>query len=235
MFRLRRRLGVTVVALVCAFTVLPATTASADEIGTVSATTAANKLRLGMTSTMTPNAARTALGGLTVKAAGTMTGYSRDLFPHWRDASSYGWPTEPNNACNARNAALYRDGANVQMSSTCTSLTGTWVDPYSAKKFDEASDIDIDHMVPLANAWRSGAASWTTDKRTKFANDPLVLVSVLDSLNQSKGDKGPEAWKPPLAQSHCLYAVRWTFVKKAYAMSVTSAEKSALTSMLGTC
>lgn len=235
MASLRRTLTAVTAALITALVVLPSSPASADEIGTVSPTTAANKLKLGMTSSMTPSAATSKLGDLTVKAAGTMTGYSREAFPHWRDASSNGWPVEPNNACNARNAALYRDGANVEMSSTCTSLTGTWVDPYSAKKFDAAADIDIDHMVPLANAWRSGAASWTTATRTKFANDPLVLVSVQDSLNQSKGDKGPEAWKPPLAQSHCLYAVRWIFVKDTYDMTITSAEKTAPTSMLGTC
>ncbi|BDZ58037.1 uncharacterized protein DUF1524 [Barrientosiimonas humi] len=235
MIRPRRRTSASIAVVAVAALAWSAQPASAAQIGTVSGSTAAAQLKKGMTSSMTPSAARSALGGLTVKAAGSMTGYSRDLFPHWRDASTWGWPVAPNDACNARNAALYRDGQNVTMSSTCTNLAGTWIDPYSANKFNAASDIDIDHIVPLANAWRSGAAGWSTTRKTQYANDPLVLVSSWDSLNQAKGDKGPEAWKPPLTASHCLYATRWTFTKQKYGLSVTSAEKSALTNMLGPC
>ncbi|WP_018155892.1 GmrSD restriction endonuclease domain-containing protein [Demetria terragena] len=89
--------------------------------------------------------------------------------------------------------------------------------------------------MPLANAWRSGADSWSTDERETYANDPLVLVSSDDSLNQAKGDDGPEDWQPPLEESHCNYAVRWTLTKDKYELNVTSTEKTALTSMLKTC
>ena len=185
----RRRVIATITVLTAASFTLPS--AQASEIGTVSPTTAAAQLRRGMPSTYTGAWAKSALTTLHVANDGTMTGYSRDLFPHWRGASTWGWPVAPNDACNARNAALYRDGAGVTMSSTCTYLKGTWIDPYSAKKFNATSDIDIDHMVPLAEAYRTGARTWTTTRRTQFANDPLVLVSSWDSLNQSKGDKGP--------------------------------------------
>ena len=209
--------------------------AGATQVGTVSGATAAAQLRRGMPTTETGAAARTKLGQLVVKADGPMTGYSRDLFPHWRDASTWGWPVAPNDKCNSRNAALYRDGAGVKMSSTCTNLTGTWVDPYSAKKFDAASDMDIDHMVPLAEAYRSGARTWTTTERTAYANDPLVLVSSWDRLNQAKGDKGPEAWKPTNTAAYCNYAIRWVAVKKKYALTVSTDEKTTLTSMLKGC
>lgn len=204
-----------------------------SSIGTVSGTTAAAQLQKGMNPiTQSPTVAKLKLATLKVTPAGSMTGYSRTMFPHWRDASTYGWPVAPNNACNSRNAALYRDGQKVTMSATCTNLKGTWIDPYSAKKFALASDIDIDHTVPLANAWRSGANKWTTTKRTQFANDPLVLVSAWDALNQQKGDKGPEAWKPQNKAAWKLYATRWVMVKSKYGLSVTPTEKAALSSML---
>ncbi|WP_265447812.1 HNH endonuclease family protein [Flexivirga meconopsidis] len=226
----RTLIAFSLTTVLAAATVTPA---EASQIGTVSGATAANQLKLGMSGTSTQ--AKSDLATLTVKAQDPMTGYSRDLFPHWRDASTWGWPVAPNDACNARNAALYRDGQNVQMSSTCTNLTGTWIDPYGAGKYNAASDIDIDHMVPLGNAWATGADNWTTTKRTQYANDPLVLVSAKDTLNQSKGDKDPSVWKPPNTAAYCLYATRWVLVKKKYNLWVTSAEKSALNTMFGSC
>lgn len=207
--------------------------AQASEIGTVSGTVAAAQLKLGLTGT--PAEAKADLTELTVKPQDSMSGYDRDLFPHWRDASTWGWPVEPNNSCNARNAALYRDGENVTMSSTCTNLQGTWIDPYGDGKYDSASDIDIDHVVPLGDAWATGADSWDTTERTTYANDPLVLVSSDDSLNQSKGDRDPSEWKPPNTDAYCLYATRWVLIKDKYDLWVTSTEKTALNSMLATC
>lgn len=92
-------------------------------------------------------------------------------------------------------------------------------------------------MVPLSNAWKSGAASWTTAQRQAYANDLTnpQLLAVTDNVNESKGDSGPEDWKPPLASYYCTYARMWIKVKSVYALTVTSAEKTALTSMLGTC
>ncbi|YAL81797.1 HNH endonuclease family protein [Dermacoccaceae bacterium W4C1] len=225
----------TTVVLTAVLSGVVAPQAEADEIGTVSQATAAAQLKLGLDASMTPSAAPAELADLKVADAGSMTGYDRDEFPHWNDASNNGWPVEPSNSCDSRNAALYRDGEDVTMSATCTNLKGTWVDPYSAKKFDATSDIDIDHVVPLANAWRSGADEWTKAERTAYANDPLVLVSSWDSANQSKSDQGPEEWKPESEGSWCLYATRWTFTKGKYGLSVTDEEKTALNSMLQTC
>lgn len=224
-----------IVALATAAFIAGAQPAPADEVGTAPADEAAAQLRLGMPDDMTPEAAKTTLSNLTVGEEGSMDGYDRDKFPHWRDASDNGWPKEPNDDCDTRNAALHRDGEGVTMSDSCTRLEGVWVDPYSAKKFDATGDIDIDHVVPLAAAWRSGAEAWDTDQRTAFANDPLVAVSSWDTLNQEKSDDGPADWKPPLEESHCNYGVRWTFVKDKYELTITTDEKSALTTMLETC
>jgi hypothetical protein len=92
-------------------------------------------------------------------------------------------------------------------------------------------------MVPLANAWRSGAASWTTDQRSDFANDldDPQLIAVSATSNRSKGDQDPSKWKPPAASSWCQYAQDWIAVKTKWKLTVNTAEKSALTDMLEKC
>ena len=179
------------------------------------------------------------LAELRVRPAGTMDGYSREKFPHWSDAQAYGWTlpagTPDPGSCDARDAALIRDGREEVVGDGCSIGGGRWFDPYTGRTYYQPPDIDVDHVVPLANAWRSGAASWTTARKERFANVPLDLLSVEDNANASKGDKGPEAWKPPRAAYHCVYSKKWINIKHYWALSVTSAEKSALQQMLSTC
>ncbi|KAF5018052.1 hypothetical protein F66182_9987 [Fusarium sp. NRRL 66182] len=191
--------------------------------------------------------ARTQLNGLTVRAHTNTNTYNRDLFPHWETYEG---------ACNTREFVLQRDGRNVVQNSACAATSGTWVSPYDGATWTQASDVDIDHMVPLKNAWVSGAAGWTTARREQFANDvtrpqlwagesSLYYLSeytpeantriVTDDVNQSKSDKSPDAWKPPLTSFYCTYAKSWISVKSYWGLSVTSAEKSALTTMLDSC
>jgi len=91
--------------------------------------------------------------------------------------------------------------------------------------------------MPSANRQKSGASSWTTSKREMFANDVSrpQLWAVTDNVNSAKGDKSPDSWKPPLASFYCTYAKSWIQVKSYWALTITSAEKSALSSMLATC
>jgi hypothetical protein len=178
--------------------------------------------------------AETALDGLKVSEPSSMSGYSREKFPHWSKANKFGWDP-PESSCDAREAALIRDGEDVQVGSECKVKSGTWPDPYTAKTFTDPSDIDTDHVVPLANAWRSGASSWDNEAREKYANDPEVLLSVEDNANQSKGDKGPEAWKPPNQAEWCDYAIRWIGIKDKYDLSVNEQEKATLAEMLDEC
>jgi hypothetical protein len=126
----------------------------------------------------TVTASRTALGGITVRALGTMDGYSRTLFPTWLDATAWGWPPVPNSYCDVRQAALYREGMNVVYTSTCAIQSGSWLDPYTATTLYATSDVDIDQFVPMAEAWRSGAAGWTDYQRRQFANNRLVVIAV---------------------------------------------------------
>jgi hypothetical protein len=172
--------------------------------------------------------ARTELATLTVTAWTHTTTYDRDLFPTWDTISG---------TCNTRETVLKRDGTDVVVSSACAATSGSWKSPYDGATWTAASDIDIDHMVPLKNAWISGAWAWTTSKRESYANDLTdpQLFAVTDNVNQSKSDKSPDAWKPPLTSYYCTYARAWTRVKYVWALTITSAEKTALTGMLGTC
>ncbi|MFD5824565.1 HNH endonuclease family protein [Lentzea sp. NPDC060358] len=172
--------------------------------------------------------AKSELAGLTVRADGSMTGYSRDKFPHWITQSG---------TCNTREAVLKRDGTNVVTDSSCAATSGRWFSPYDGATWSAAADVDIDHVVPLAAAWRSGASSWTTAQRQSFANDLSgpQLIAVTDNVNQSKGDQTPATWKPPLTSYWCTYAKMWVHTKYRWSLSVNSAEKTELTGMLGRC
>src|SRR5436305_3704159 len=150
----------------------------------------------------TASTAKTELTSLTVKADGSQSGYSRDLFPHWIDQG---------NSCNTREFVLKRDGKNVVTNSSCAATSGSWYSPYDGATWTAASDVDIDHVVPLADAWRTGASSWTTAQRQAYANDLSApqLIAVTDNVNQAKGDQTPATWKPSLTSYHCTYARMW--------------------------
>ena len=179
----------------------------------------------------TPPSATTAateLASLSVKTEGLTSGYSRDLFPHWITQSG---------TCDTREQVLKRDGTGVTVNSSCQPTAGSWYSVYDATWVESSSSIDIDHIVPLAEAWKSGANAWTTARRQQFANDLSIaqLIAVSASSNRSKGDSDPASWKPTNTSVHCIYAREWIWVKYTYGLSLQSAEKTALQQMLGTC
>lgn len=168
------------------------------------------------------------LKSLNVAPGLTMSGYSRAKFHIWASQGD---------GCDTRDVVLKRDGTDVKATSECKITSGTWVSPYNGKSYTKPLSLDIDHLVPLGNAWQSGAKNWTDDKRKSFANDltrpQLLAVDLTD--NRSKGDQDPSQWKPPSHDFWCTYAVDWITVKAYWKLTVTSAEKSALEDMLGTC
>lgn len=204
--------------------VLAASAAFAATAGLLTAPTA----QAAMPTPVSASTARTYLGELTVAAEGSSSGYSRDKFPHWITQSG---------ACNTREVVLKRDGTNVTQDSSCAAVSGTWYSEYDGATWTAAADLDIDHMVPLAEAWRSGASSWTTAERQAYANDLTrpQLIAVTDNVNQSKGDKDPANWMPSRTAYKCTYARAWVHVKHYYDLTVDSAEKSALQSILNNC
>ncbi|MGW7438345.1 HNH endonuclease family protein [Streptomyces sp. NPDC054849] len=174
------------------------------------------------------SAARSYLATVTPKAEGSTSGYSRDLFPHWSTVSG---------SCNTRETVLKRDGVNVVQDSACAAVSGSWYSEYDGATWTAASDIDIDHMVALAEAWRSGANAWTTSKRQQFANDLTrpQLIAVTDNVNQAKGDLDPGKWLPPRTAYRCTYARMWVHVKQHWGLSMDSGEKTALVNLLNGC
>ncbi|RYP04801.1 hypothetical protein DL764_004217 [Monosporascus ibericus] len=175
-----------------------------------------------------PSSARRLLSGLK-KATPIDDGtYDRDLFPHWGSIEGN---------CNAREYVLRRDGTGVEVGNNCYPTAGSWTSPYDGARHVDPPDVDIDHMVPLKNAWISGASAWTTGRRRAFANDvdSPQLWAVTGSVNRSKGDRSPDEWTPPLRSFHCTYAASWIAVKDKYALSASSAEVDALNAMLDTC
>jgi Protein of unknown function (DUF1524) len=167
------------------------------------------------------------LNQLVIAAQGSMAGYRRDRFPHWRKTGDN---------CDVRDAVLVRDGTAVRFSG-CNVVSGRWHSPYDGKALTDPSEVDVDHLVPLANAWRSGAARWDDARRADFANDltrpQLVAVSV--AANRAKGDQDPSLWRPANRDYWCEYAQDWIAVKHFWRLTVTTGERVALIDMLETC
>ncbi|MGY4392145.1 hypothetical protein ACVWXB_005444 [Streptomyces sp. TE12347] len=204
--------------------VLASTAALASLTGLLNAPTA----QAAPPAPISASAARAYLATVTPKTEGSTSGYSRDLFPHWSTVSG---------SCNTRETVLKRDGVNVVQDSACAAVSGSWYSEYDGATWTAASDLDIDHVVPLAEAWRSGANSWTTSKRQQFANDLTrpQLIAVTDNVNQAKGDLDPGKWLPSRTTYRCTYARMWVNVKQYYGLSMDSGEKTALVSILNGC
>ncbi len=175
-----------------------------------------------------------ALAKLKVRPLGSQSGYDRDYFSDgWGDIGS----------CDLRNYILNRDLTNItwRADANCLVATGTLKDPYTGKviKFvrgvKTSMAVQIDHVVALSNAWKTGAASASATTRYNIANDPLNLLAVDGPTNGSKSDSDASQWLPPNRAYHCAYVSRQVAVKVKYKLWVTTAEKTAMTKVLRTC
>jgi uncharacterized protein (DUF2237 family) len=182
--------------------------------------------------------ARQELGRLTVARSQDSGAYQRSAFgPGW---GGYGYYPKLPDGCEARDEVLRRDLSGVVAGdrNTCIILSGVLPDPYTGKDLPysryQASDINIDHVVALGAAWRSGASKWTAERRLEFANDINNMLAVDKQANNDKGSKTPDQWRPP-QDFWCPYAERWVGIKDLYGLTVTAAEKTALEQMLSSC
>jgi Protein of unknown function (DUF1524) len=170
------------------------------------------------------------IAGLPV-AAEHRAGYSRDLFRLWIDADGDG--------CDTRKEVLIADAVVAPtVGSGCRLTGGVWISPYDGIRFTDAGGLDIDHVVPLAEAWDSGADVWSAQQRTDYANDlgvPWALLAVSASSNRSKGDKDPAEWMPPLPEARCGYLVDWVAVKIRWNFTIDPTEHVALQQMAAAC
>ena len=174
---------------------------------------------------------------LAVKGRAPKTGYTRDQFGQT-------WADVDRNGCDTRNDILKRDLTGVTYKSAgddCVILTGTLADPYSGEKISflrgtaTSSEIQIDHVVALSDAWQKGAQKLSLTTRTALANDPLNLMAVKGKLNSQKGDGDAATWLPPLKSYRCAYVARQIAVKAKYSLWVTIAEKNAIKGILSKC
>jgi hypothetical protein len=155
-------------------------------------------------------------------------GYVRTLFNIWIDADG--------NGCNTRQEVLISESLTpATTGSSCRILSGSWFSPYDGVTTRTASSFDIDHMVPLKEAWDSGAWAWTSAQRQAYANDltdARTLIAVSASSNRSKGDKDPAQWLPPRATYVCSYLANWISIKARWHLSMDRAESTAISSTL---
>jgi len=158
--------------------------------------------------------------------------YSRNLYGSWID--------EDGDCQNTRQEVLIAESlVPVELNSGgCRVVSGAWLDPFTDRTFTDPGELDIDHFIPLAEAHRSGANSWTPQHRRDFANDlsfPGSLIAVSASANRSKGDRDPADWLPPNQDFHCEYVRTWIIAKAYWGLTMDDVERSTVYLILGEC
>lgn len=173
---------------------------------------------------------RDALTSLAVQGE-DRTGYERTKFRHWIDADRDG--------CHTRSEVLIEEAvAAPDQGANCALTGGSWYSPYDDTSFTQARALDIDHLVPLAEAWDSGASAWTAAERQAYANDlddARALIAVSAASNRSKSDQDPATWQPPATGYRCTYATDWVAIKTRWSLAVDPAEQTAISEILDTC
>ncbi|MFB6525621.1 HNH endonuclease family protein [Streptomyces sp. NPDC056399] len=154
------------------------------------------------------------------------TGYERDAFKHWNKG------LDPADGCNTRNEVLQAEATELPtVAAGCKLSGGEWLSYYDGQEVNDPAKLDIDHMVPLAEAWDSGASTWTAARREAYANDQdaaASLVAVTARTNRSKADQDPAQWMPPLPDAHCRYIGEWVATKLRWGLTADQAEADAL-------
>lgn len=156
--------------------------------------------------------------------------YNRADWKHWVDADG--------DCQNTRAEVLIMQSMGrvaFTTSKRCSVKSGAWLDPYSGLSYSQASDLDIDHVVPLSWANGHGGSGWSKYQKRRFANDTSNLIAVGNKLNRVKGDKGPDEWLPPRHEYRCEYLVRFTAIVAKYRLVYVSSEKRVIDRMKKAC
>lgn len=168
--------------------------------------------------------ARDQLAALDVRPEHTTDDYDRDDWPHWEYVGE---------GCDAREASLKQHAEELVRGKGCKVPGGRWTSSYDGEVVTDPSELDVDHLVPLAEAHASGGYAWTEDQRAEFANDVRYLLPVTASSNRSKGDQDPAEWLPD--RDVCGYLAQYVAAKAEYALSVDQAEHDAISGALDSC
>ena len=154
------------------------------------------------------------------------TSYDRGLYDHWIDAD--------NDCQDTRQEVLITQGEAIRLDAQgCRVVSGIWEGPYTGQRFTDPSDLHVDHIVPLAEAHKSGAAKWSAARRRTFSNDHDNLLAVEAGENMSKGASDPAEWLPELGR--CLYVDRWTRIKARYELSTDVREREVIARVRAQC
>ncbi|MCL2795887.1 MAG: HNH endonuclease family protein [Microbacteriaceae bacterium] len=223
-------------ALVAALTLTACTTTVSDPAATAPAGgVAAANASTDADMRFDPATVGAQLDAIRVAPVDPYNGYDRvgDFGQAWADVD--------HNGCDTRSDILRRDLTQVTPSTGCTVDTGVLVDPYSGTTVHytrgavSSQAVQIDHVVPVYEAWRTGAQHWSQATRIEFANDPLNLLAVDGAANQAKGDLDPSRWLPPRASYRCEYVERYVTVLAKYRLTVPNDEKAALIRLVDGC
>ncbi|MFE6977215.1 HNH endonuclease family protein [Streptomyces sp. NPDC057682] len=159
------------------------------------------------------------------------SGYERTKFKHWIDADKDG--------CNTRAEVLKAEAVVApEQGARCKLTGGRWYSPYSNSYVDAPGGLDIDHLVPLAESWDSGASGWTAAEREAYANDlaeDRSLIAVTAATNRSKADQDPAEWLPPYQPYHCQYVTDWIATKLRWKLSIDTNEHNTLVQATAAC
>lgn len=158
-------------------------------------------------------------------------GYARTKFKHWVD--------EDGDRCNTRMEVLISESrVEPTIEAGCKVVAGEWYSYYDQQTLTAPGGLDIDHMVPLAESWDSGASAWSPERREAYANDldaERSLVAVTAKTNRSKSDQDPAEWMPPSADARCTYIGDWVETKLRWQLTADTAERDALTRIAQGC
>ncbi|MGX1952676.1 HNH endonuclease family protein [Streptomyces anulatus] len=154
------------------------------------------------------------------------TGYTRSKFKHWNSGDN------SSDGCNTRNEVLLAEAVVAPtVEAGCKLTGGTWISYYDGQEVNSAGALDIDHMVPLAESWDSGASGWTAERREAYANDQgttVSLVAVTARSNRQKSDQDPADWMPPFPDAQCRYVGEWVATKLRWQLTADERELEAL-------
>lgn len=154
-------------------------------------------------------------------------GYSRSFFKHSID--------DDGDCLDTRQEVLQKDSLKPVKIQDCRVIQGKWYDGYGGQFYTQTFKLDIDHIVPLHEAWKSGADKWTAKQREVFANDYENLIAVNKSLNRQKSDKDPAEWLPPHKEYICEYIAKWLHIKGKYNLAIDSKEQEKIKKIQGNC
>lgn len=165
-----------------------------------------------------------------VSCAWIGSSYHRDDWPHWIDAD---------HDCQETRTELLIATSNTPVTfkdkDHCLVFSGLWLVPYTGEKSEHASDLEIDHLVPLSHAHKNGGAGWTREQKKQFANDFENLVVADPLTNQNKSDQAPNEWMPPSKDYWCEYLTRWKRVKTKYGLTASIAEDEFIQNTMKNC